>query len=358
MTVYQETKSVTRPEEPFPGVPRWRMDIAPVGPHAPELTPEAERFLVHLTQKANGFFDGIARNMAPGERDEYFTVHTTKENAEQLVHKTAADVHEVTKDYSNVHLVFFPAGSIPIARLISDKGYPSHRMHVLDISGSTGTESGSAVVTGTIPRELLDPTHDIVIPEDIIDTVNTIFRFIQARGEFRDPTETHKNWLYTLGRRLKMAHANGNIYLSAYADFARAASEEHVSVLSVWSKNEQARRAIWIQAFGQPASSQTRIQQELLMCYPIMSLPPTLWALGGDYVMDTGVLWSRIIKKLPPALQKDPRVTQYIGPTVDDKTSEWLIRAVRIGPLAYFETKDQETNVIKFIAKHASRLLG
>jgi hypothetical protein len=348
----ERQKLTARPEEVFPGTPDWRMDIAPVE-DAPLLTPDAKHFLVRLTQITNCVFDAMACPMAPEERNEYFTVHTTSAEARKLVHKTAMAVYEVTRDIPNAHLVFFPAGAVPIARLIRDFGYPAHRMHVLDISGSQGTESGSASVNGAVPPELLDPAHDIVIPEDIIDTVNTIFKFIQARGVARNASEMHQHWLGALGRRLKTAHANGNIDLSAYADFAKAASEERVSILSVWSKNEQARKAIWTQTFGQPSSSHARIQQELLMCYPIMSLPPTLWALGGDYVMDTGVLWSRIVPNLDAHLQNDPKVTQYVSPT-----GEWLLRAVRIGPLAYFETKDQETNVIKFIAKHASRLLG
>jgi hypothetical protein len=74
--------------------------------------------------------------------------------------------------------------------------------------------------------------------------------------------------------------------------------------------------------------------------------------------MDTGILWSRIIPKLDARLRDDPRVSQYIGPTVDDKTNEWLVRAVRIGPLAYFESKDQETNVVRFIAKFATEMLS
>ena len=68
--------------------------------------------------------------------------------------------------------------------------------------------------------------------------------------------------------------------------------------------------------------------------------------------MDTGILWSRIVKELPEQLQKDPRVTQYIG-----DNGQWLLRAVRIGPLAYFETKNQEANVVRHIARLTTQKL-
>jgi hypothetical protein len=146
VAIYQETKRVAHPEEVFPGVPDWRMDIAPTGPEAPHLTPEATHFLVELMPKVNEYFDHIACAMAPGERDKYFTVHTTAPIAKQLVHKTAEAVYDATRTLPNSHLVFFPAGAIPIAKIIQKMGYPSDCMHALDISGSKGTESGSSTI--------------------------------------------------------------------------------------------------------------------------------------------------------------------------------------------------------------------
>jgi hypothetical protein len=350
-------RQLAHPEKPFPGVPLWRMDIAPVGLNAPKLTPDARQFLVHLTQKANGFFDGIARNMVPEEGGEYFTIHSTKETAMQLVHKTAETVYYVTRDIPNAHLVFFPAGAIPIATILQDKGYPAERMHALDISGSQGTESGSATVNGIIARKLLNPAHNIIIPEDIIDSVITIFKLIHARAAARDNSPKHIAWLRALGERLRAAHTNGNNDPAVYADFARAAAVEHVSILSVWSKNEQARKALINQACCLTPKN-SWIQKELFECYPITPLPPKLWVLGGDYVMDTGVLWSRIVPNLDIRLHTDPRVTQYMNKTADGKTHEWLLRAARIGSLAKFDTEGrQKTNVINHIARLATQML-
>lgn len=327
------------------------MDIAPVGSNAPDLTPEAKRFLVRLTQIGNTFLDDMAHNMAPGQDNPFFTIHETKETAGHLVHKAASAVCDATKALPNIHLVFFPAGAIPLAKLIRGMGYPDTHMHALDISGSIGTESENASIKGSIPDQLLNPDNNIVIPEDIIDTVNTIMTFIQARGEFRDASETHKNWLRTLGERLKTAHANSNNDPEAYADFARTAAAEHVSVLSVWSKNGQARNALLNQACC-VSPAENPIQAELFKRYPMTPLSPTLWTLGGDYTLDTGILWSRVARMISTDLQRDPRVKRYIGPD-----GEWLLRAVRIGPLAYFKTEGQETNVVRYIAKLATQML-
>ena len=338
-------------EESFPGVPAWRMDIAPVKV-APHLSPKTTNFLLNLIKQSNSLFDDLARPMIPGESNDYLTIHSTGETAKTLAHKTAEAVYEVTSDIPNAQLVFFPAGAIPIATDIRFMGYPVKRMHALDISGSVGTESGFATVNGTIAPELLDPSNNIIIPEDIMDSIDTLFQFIQVRGLNRDTSQQHTLWLKALGERIQTAHANGNNDPAAYADFARAAAEEHVAILSIWSKNEQARQAITKQAEIR-SPNESWVQKNLIECYPITPLPSNLWVLGGNYTMDTGILWSRIKKQLPDRLQHDPRITKYIGPN-----GEWLVRAGRIKALAYLETKNQVENVIRSIAHLATQTLG
>lgn len=324
------------------------MNIAKVDPRVSDLTPDAQHFLVHLTQTANQFFDEIACSMAPGERNDYFTIKTTKEMARRLVDKTAKAVYDVTRDFPNVHLVFFPAGAMPIAKRIQKIGYPASRMHALDISGSKGTKSGSSRINETIDPVLLEPGNHIVISEDIIDSVNALYTFIESRGINRDPGPDHVIKLHTLAERLKAAHDNGNNDPHAYAEFARVAAEENVSILSVWSKNEQAQKALVNQACC-ITPPENLIQKDLFFHYPITPLPSKLWVLGGDYVMDTGIVWPRIHKELPASLHNDPRISQY---------TDWLVRAVRIGPLAYFETEEQEANVIRFFAGRATEMLA
>lgn len=303
MATYQETNRVSRPEEAFPGVPAWRMDIAPVG-EAPEIKHLDKVWLTSLTQYANGYFDARARQMMPGQSGEFFTIHSSHEEAHRLVRKTAEAIFTVTRDSSNVHLALFPAGAVPIAQMLLGMGYPENRMHTVDISGSQGTETGNARVKGAIHPDLLHPHHHIVIPEDIIDSGHSIEQLIRARN--------------TSG----------------------------VSVISVWSKNEAARQKLHKNASG--------IQRELLQHYPITHLPKDLWVLGGAHCMDTGIFWSRVVQYLPKELQRDPRVTMY---TRKEERDEWLLRAVRIGPLAYFENQSQEENVIRFFANHAATML-
>ena len=268
MVTQEKLRKPVYPESPFPGVPAWRMDIAPVGTRPPELTPEARQFLVRLTQMTNRHFDETAVKMNPGGKNEYFNIRATESEAHILIQKTAKAVYEVVRDNPRAQLVFFPAGAIPLAESIRNMGFPTRRMHVLDISGSVGTESGSASIKNTIPAELLDPDNDIVIPEDIIDSVDTIFKFIQARGNARDNSAKHIKELQDLGEQLRTAHENGNNDPAAYAKFAEVAAQEHVSVLSIWSKNNQARKALMHEACCVTPSANP-IQQKLFNLYPI-----------------------------------------------------------------------------------------
>lgn len=348
-------RAPARPEESILGVPPWRMDIAKYGDYAPDLTTEAAQFLVRLTRTTNTYFDTLAHDMLPEESNEFFTIRMTGTEARKLVYDTAKAVCDVTRDSPNVHLVFFPAGALPIAELIGTLRYPAERMHALEISGSKGTETGSAVIKGTIPPELLDHANNIVVPEDIVDSLKSIFLLILARGIQRDNSSDHVAWLRALGERLKYAHKHSIQDPAAYADFAEAAASEHVSILSVWSKNKQAQQAI----IRQNTCGNSTLQRDLLQAYPMMPLPKTFWALGGYYLMDTGVLWSRIREHLSAHLQNDPRVTQYIKRNAEGEIiGQWLIRAVRFGPFGYFKNNTQEENVIRFLARVASEMLA
>src|SRR5689334_2941966 len=132
------------------------MDIAPVG-NAPELTPKAQQDLIELSRRTTAYFEKQADKLSVGESNTYFTLLETAEETTNRVKQAAAAISQTLQDDESFHLVFFPAGALPIAQELDLLKFPKRRMHALEISGSNGLLTGAATIKETINPILLNP---------------------------------------------------------------------------------------------------------------------------------------------------------------------------------------------------------
>ena len=335
-----EAFSRTYPCEPYPGIHPSRPYIARVG-NAPKLERSDEQLLINLVWTTNV---AIVRDAAR-ETHEFSSPLLSAEAAQDAIIGAATAVMETAAHDETTHVVCPPAGAIPLARMLSSMGFPKDRIHAVEISGSAGTESGTASVrTGGIHPAVLNPNHKIIVLDDIGDSHITALALAHLRHTNRNLQSPDGLPWETLIQQMREAHQNHNHAQDPrlYERFAKRTSDENIIFLPVFSKNAEALAAL----------SQSPIQQELFARYPVTAID-NVWVVGSG-LLDTGVLFSLVRERLPKDLQNHTFFSRFINPL-----GEWLLRIGTTVPgLVYLDPKhDHEDHILDLISHEVLGML-
>lgn len=346
------------PSPPIRGVEPRRLYVAPVG-EAPRLSPEAEAFLVHVTQAVNTRLQQESHaRWTDGMRSPYFTLMIPQRETRRSIINTIQTAYDLSKLNPRLHLVFPQAGATPLAILAKNVGIPPDRIHAdVDISGSNGMETGRARFRRDPPDAILDPNNDVALGEDLADSVITTLVLARERNRRRDPKRFDANYWLNIEQSLFLAHKNGNMenpqspMYPVYGTFAQACQKEHMVLLDVWSKNEE------LSSYLRAASATHGLDNWLRMqTLALNSLTPLVneWVMGGG-LLDTGILLSRL-KDYQPGLVDTPRFRQLIRSDRD----QWLLRiGTKIEGLVYVDTNlGHEQNLIRLTADTMMEMAG
>ncbi len=338
------------PSPPIRGVEPRRLYVAPVG-EAPRLSPEAEAFLVHVTQAVNARLQQESHaRWTDGMRSPYFTLMIRQRETNQSIINTIQTAYDLSELNPRLHLVFPQAGATPLAILAKNVGISSDRIHAdVDISGSNGTETGRARFRRDPPDAILDPNNDVALGEDLADSVITTLVLARERNLRRDPKRFDAHYWMDIEQALFLAHKNGNMenprnpMYPAYGKFVQACRKEHMVLLDVWSKNEELSSYLRAESATRGLDNWLRMQTIALR-----ALTPLVneWVMGAG-LLDTGILLSRL-KDYQPGLEDIPGFRQLIRSDRD----QWLLRiGTKIEGMVYVDTNlGHEQNLIKLTA--------
>lgn len=352
---FEEAYRSPYPHSPLPGVSAERMDISRVGKRAPHLPPDVEKFAVELAQLVNLKLAVGAQTLQPGKSNEYMTMLKTPDETERIISRAVYAVFTVAMKNPTVPIVCPPADGTPLGRLLTFMGIPDHRIHSIEIKGTTGMQTGHAQVeSGPLPEELRQKNAPSLLFDLLPDSGVTTAAYALDVLKAKYPSEYTWEAEASLRERLVAANKNDNHGAGVYLELAQTCARADVVPVFVLTKNLQITLALrqTLAEFPGVSPAWRNIMNAVIEAYPEYPGTPmaNVWGIGP---FDTGVKLSRIRgyfkgKRLwnHPLFKKGIR-EKHSG---QDTDNEWLLRLGLVPGLEYLD-KVQEENIVGLAAR-------
>lgn len=341
--------SPTYPYEPLPGVPATRIEMGYEGKN-PHLPPDVELFAVKLVHAINWSIAQRSGELKPEESNELMTALKTRKQTEAIITRKINGVYAVAMTFPDMPIVCPPAGATSFGRLLTLMGISEDRIHSIEISGTSGMNTGNAhLETRTLSPAIVDPKREKMLLEDLPDSLVTTYEYLMAILKADPRAYFDQTWADSLKIRLQAAHENHNNGPEVYLEFARICVREGLIPVYVFSKNVQFTRAIHQAIAEQNGSNPNLVTIEnLLPDDPESVIDPSQWVIAPT--LDDGVFLSTLREKVDPKFRHHALFRYGIKRNGQKKLRLGLV------PSLNYLTHDQEENVVKLAARTFERI--